>query len=112
MSDFILQQHSLTVIQVNEGKSPAYSLDTAAQHAGIHPELLRYYCRAGLLSDRRFQTEPEPVFDDEAIYELQRIEHYRRKLGVNLSALPVVLDLLREIEALRNDLRFRQKHSS
>ena len=111
MSNFILQQRSLTVIELTDERRGAYSLDTAAQHAGIHPDLLRYYCRAGLLGDARFQSEAEPVFDDAAIYELRRIEHYRRHLGVNLSALPVVLGMVREIEMLRSDLQFRRKHS-
>ncbi len=53
-------------------------------------------------------SEQELVFDDDALYDLRRIKHYRRLHGVNLRALPVVFGLLREIESLRAELRFRR----
>ena len=109
MSDFVLvEQHSLTVVEVTAGEGAAYSLDTAAHLADVHPDLLRHYCQAGLLGKDRVSTGKEPVFDDDALYELRRIEHYRRHHNVNLHALPLVIGLLREIEGLRDELRLNR----
>lgn len=106
MSNFVLvEQHTLTAIEVTVDRQ-TYSLDDAARLAEVHPDLLRYYCRTGLLGDDRMQSEQEPVFDDNALYELRRIEHYRRHHGVNLRSLPLFFGLLREIENLHAELRF------
>ncbi|MEI6535067.1 MAG: MerR family transcriptional regulator [Verrucomicrobiaceae bacterium] len=108
MSDFILtEQYSTASLKVVEAGVTFYTLDAAAVLAGVHPDLLRYYCRAGLLGEARAQDH-EPVFDDDALYELRRIEHYRRHHGVNLRALPLVFDLLREIEQLHAELRLNR----
>ena len=77
----------------------------AARLAELSAETLREYCQAGLLGAPRAAEEP---FDDDAIYELRRIEFYRRRHGVNREALPIVLDLLREVERLRAELRARR----
>ncbi len=107
MSDFVLvEEHSLTVVEVVAADRHTYSLEDAARMADVHPDLLRHYCQAGLLGEDRVQGEQEPVFDDDALYELRRIEHYRRHHGVNLRALPLVFGLLREIESLHAELRF------
>ena len=109
MSDFVLvEQHSLTVIEVTAGEGAAYSLDTAAQLADVNPDLLRHYCQAGLLGEDRVLMSKEPVFDDDALYELRRMEHYRRHHNVNLHMLPLVIGLLREIESLRDELRLHR----
>ena len=109
MSNFVLvEQQSLTVIKVTAGEGATYSLDTAAQLADVHPDLLRHYCQAGLLGEDRASTDKEQIFDDDALYELRRVEHYRRHHHVNLHVLPLVIGLLREVESLRDELRFNR----
>ena len=106
MSDFILiQQQTLTLSEVQAGQQ-TYSLDEAAAHADVHPDLIRYYCRSGLLGEDHVLLESKPLFDDQALYDLRRVEHYRRHHGVNLRALPLLCRLLREIESLHAELRF------
>jgi DNA-binding transcriptional MerR regulator len=83
-----------------------YSLEAASSLTGVHPALLQHYCRTGLLGDARRNPDEEPVFDDNALYEVRRIEHFRRRQGVNLRALRLVCDLSREIERLHAELRF------
>ena len=102
---FLVEQQSLSGVRSAPDTRQTYTLDDAARVAGVHPDLLRYYCRSGLLGDAWMQNEPEPVFDDDALYELRRIEHYRRHHGLNLRALPLVISLLREIEDLDAELR-------
>jgi DNA-binding transcriptional MerR regulator len=106
VSDFILiQQQTVALSQVQFGQQ-TYSLDEAAVHADVHPDLIRYYCRSGLLGEDRVLLESQPVFDDQALYDLRMVEHYRRHHGVNFRALPLVCRLLREIEGLHAELRF------
>lgn len=104
MSDFVLvKKHTLAVVSVPM-EQQAYSVEEASQMADVHPDLVRYYCRAGLLGKQG--DGQEWVLDDEALYDLRRIEHYRRHHRVNLRALPLLFGMLREIESLRAELRF------
>jgi DNA-binding transcriptional MerR regulator len=107
MSDLIVtEQTAVTAVQVTVTANAVYSLETAAELTDVHSDLLRKYCELGLLGDERSTAGIELTFDDEALYEVRRIEYYRRKLGVNLHALPVITDLVQEVERLRAELRF------
>ena len=98
--------YSLTLVQVTVPAAAAHSLETAARLAGLHPEMLRHYCRIGLLGEARAQPEPEPTFDDSALYELRRFEHYRRHHGLDRRSLRLLGQLWREIERLQAEVRF------
>jgi DNA-binding transcriptional MerR regulator len=97
----------VTLVCVPPGPARSVSLAAAARLSGVHPELLLYYCRTGLLGpERAAQGGGHPVFDAEALEEIGRIEHYRRHLGVQRRALHLVEKLWREGERLRIELRF------
>jgi DNA-binding transcriptional MerR regulator len=98
--------YSLTLVTVTEAGPTMYALEDAARLAGVHPELLRHYCRLGLFGEARARPEAELVFDDDALYELRRFEHYRRHHGVNRQTLRLICDLWRELERLETELRF------
>jgi DNA-binding transcriptional MerR regulator len=104
----ILEGHSLVLSRTEYSGRSTYSLDEAAGLAGVHPELIRYYCRLGIFSAAGGGREGEPAFDDDAIYELRRIEHYRRHYGVNRRALPLICRLLRDVARLEAEVRFRE----
>jgi DNA-binding transcriptional MerR regulator len=107
MSDFVFsERHVLMRVGVIEAGSAIYSLDAAAALTGVHPEMLRYYCRAGLLGAQRSRKESEPTFDDDGLYQVRRIEHFRRRHGVNRRALALLCELWREVERLQTELRF------
>jgi DNA-binding transcriptional MerR regulator len=97
---------SLTIVCVPAGASALYSLAAAARLTGVHVEMLRYYCRLGLIDALQDDRESEPVFDENALSEVRRIEHYRRHLGVNRRALPLLCELWREGERQKIELRF------
>ena len=99
---------SLQVLSVAASRPPTYSLDAAASLAGIHPEMLRYYCRRGFFGEARARAQSELIFDDDALYELRRLEHYRRHHGVNRKTLRLLCDLWREVERLRSEIRFQR----
>ena len=101
------EQSSLTLVLVREAIRPAiYSLEAAAKLADIHPEMLRYYCGLGILGEGFARPGVELIFDDDAVYELRRFEHYRRHHGVNRKTLRLLCDLWRDVERLRSEVRF------
>jgi hypothetical protein len=107
MTNFIFYQNpTLTIVCVPAGAPARYSLPTAAGLCNLHPELLQYYCDLGLLGAERAGTDREPTFDDNALYEIRRIEHDQHHHGVNRQALPIICELRREVERLQAELRF------
>lgn len=108
MSNFVIVgNRSVQLVGASRSGRVLHSLDDAAQLAEVHPELVRYYWRLGLFGPVPRESQPEPVFDDDALYELRRIEHYRRHYGVNRRALPLISRLLRDVERLEAEVRFR-----
>lgn len=100
------RKYSLTLVRVTVASPGVYPLEAAARLAGVHPEMLRYYCRLGLFGETRARPETELIFDDDALYELRRFEHYRRHHGLNRKTLRLICGLWREVERLQAELRF------
>jgi DNA-binding transcriptional MerR regulator len=100
------KKYSLMLVRATTAGPATYSLETAARLAGVHPEMLRYYCRLGLFGETRAQSGVEPIFDDDGLYELRRFEHYRRHHRVNRKTLRLICGLWREVERLQTELRF------
>ena len=98
--------YTLTIIRVTEHGPSTYSLEAAAQLAEVHPEMLRYYCQLGLFGQERARPDAELIFDDDALYELRRFEHFRQHHGVNRKTLRLLCGLWCEIERLQGELRF------
>jgi hypothetical protein len=87
------------------GARMTYTLEVASKMTGAEPELIRYYHVSGVV-----HAAPKgsgAMFDDDAIYELRRLEHYRRHLGANRQALALIGGLLREVARLEAELRFK-----
>ncbi len=93
-------------VEVAATSQETYPLEATARLADVHPVLLRHYCSLGLLGAERVTVTTETRFNDETVYEVRCIEHYRRHHGVNLHALPLLLDLVREVERLHTEVRF------
>jgi hypothetical protein len=105
--DFILCScTALTLVCLPPGPPARHSLADAAHLTGVHPEMLRYYCRLGLLDARLDAVTREPTFDNDALEETSRIEHFRRYLGVHRRALPLICQLRRECERMQIKLAF------
>ena len=83
-----------------------YSLDMAAQLAGVPRRSILVYCRAGLV---RFTFQPPygiMTFTEEAIHTVRRIEHVRTNHSADITLLKTLFGLLEEVEQLRSELRF------
>jgi hypothetical protein len=83
-----------------------FSLEAAAGFTGVHPDLLRYYCRIGLIESVADGLTDEPAFDESALQEVRRLEHYRRHLGVCRRALPLLCELRRKSERQHIEIGF------
>ena len=97
---------TLTLVCVPSAALALYSLEAAARLTGVHPEMLRYYCRVGLLDAQHGIPGHDLLFAESALQEIRRIEHYRRHLGVGRRALPLVCELRRAGERQQIELRF------
>ena len=107
MTNFVFYHNpTLTLVCVSADAPARYSLSTAAYLCDVHPDMLRHYCQLGLLGPAYTDLETDPTFDDSALYEIRRIEHYQRHHGVNRQALPLLCGLWREVERLQGEVRF------
>jgi len=104
---FVLSANPTLALMVVPAVTRVYfSLEAAAHLTGVHPELLRYYCRLGVFESRRDGGSGNPTFDANALREVRQLDHYRRHLGVGRQALPLLCDLRRAGERQQIDLRF------
>jgi DNA-binding transcriptional MerR regulator len=93
----------LTVVNPDTGK--LYDLRTAAEYAAVDPDGIRAYCRQGLVRAIRYKEDGEPLFDEDGIYWLRRIQSLRTEMQLEGQGLRIVLDLMQEVERLRQELR-------
>lgn len=87
-------------------EAPAtYSLAAVARTCGVHPHLVMHYCRIGLLGPALALEDAEAVFTDDTLFELRRIERYRRHHGVERRTLRLLCALWHDVDRLESDLR-------
>jgi hypothetical protein len=107
MINFIFSPNpTLTLVCVPSGDSALFSVDAVARFTGVHPDMLQYYWRVGLIEAARDGSSGELLLDESALREVRRIEYYRRHLGVGRRALPLLCDLQRKAERRHISLRF------
>ncbi|MFC1762399.1 MerR family transcriptional regulator [Planctomycetota bacterium] len=99
-----LRSQTLVLFQPKPGV--LYSLDATARIAGLPRRSILIYCRAGLV--RPVIQPPYGIleFTEEAIYTLRRIEHLHTVRGLELTWIKTILDLVNEVEQLRDEVRF------
>jgi len=82
-----------------------YSLEDAARHAGLHPELLRHYCRLGVFAATSLSPDREPRFDDNALFAMRRFEQHRRRHKLDRNTARLIHHLQCEVERLQAEVR-------
>src|SRR5262249_27023808 len=85
----------------------ALSLEAFSTTAGVHPDLLRRLVRLGLLGPY-VDAAGQLWFPPAQLTRLARAQRLRAALGLNYSALGLVLDLLTRIDELETTLRVRR----
>ena len=97
----------LTIVRLHvhyPSRDTAYDLDSLARLANVHPALVSQYVRRGLLDPLDDRGEHEWRFDDRSLHLLRRIQRLRSELGVNINGVAVILELLQQLEDLRQEV--------
>jgi MerR family transcriptional regulator/heat shock protein HspR len=82
-----------------------YSLEVIAELAGVNTQTVIQYHEQGFLKPIRDDDREPTVFDTESLRQLRRIEHLRATCEVNDAGLALILNLLHEVECLREERR-------
>jgi MerR family transcriptional regulator/heat shock protein HspR len=85
---------------MNPDNETVYTLEVFARISGVDQETILHYQEQGFI---RARPGAGGHFDDEALRTLRRIEHLRETCGVNETGLRLMLDLLDEVERLRDE---------
>ena len=93
----------LTVINPEAGK--LYDVRAAAEYTAVDPDGIRTYCREGWVRAIEYQENGEPLLDEDGIYWLRRIQDLRTEMRLEGPVLRIVLDLMQEVERLRQEVR-------
>jgi DNA-binding transcriptional MerR regulator len=100
-------QSSGTALQPFEPDAGSvYSIETVATLLQVPRRHIVVYFKHGLVSP---VIDPASVgwwFDDGAIRALRRMEYLRADCGINLTGIKLIMELTKEVELLRQRLRF------
>src|SRR3990172_6554905 len=90
-----------------EHAEPCYAISVAAKMVGVHAQTLRYYERAGLIEPSRSQGNIR-LYSQRDIELLRRIKSLMNDLGVNLAGVEVLLNMLKRMESMEQELQHLQ----
>jgi MerR family transcriptional regulator, heat shock protein HspR len=79
-----------------------YSIAVASRLTGMHPQTLRKYERAGLLTPIR-QGGNQRLYSEADIQRLRRIQYLVEVRGVNVAGLELALAMSDRLDALGSD---------
>lgn len=96
----------LSLAVVRARTTTFYSHAAVPRLTGVEGKTLRYYCRLGLIAAHHGVLANEPTFDEDALHEVRRSEHYRRHLGIGTRELPSICRVSRAGGRLKLELRF------
>jgi len=86
---------------------PVYVISVAAELAGMHPQTLRSYDRAGLVSPGRAGRARRYSVRDVAL--LREVAKLSQEEGVGLAGIHRILELQNELAELREENRSRSR---
>ena len=92
-----------------------FVISVAARLLNVHPQTLRYYERAGLISPSRSRGNIR-LYSTRDIERAQQIKRLIEDLGVNLAGVEVIMklterlrDMEQELESLRSELARKRR---
>jgi MerR family transcriptional regulator, heat shock protein HspR len=87
-----------------EGTRAVFMISVAAELAEMHPQTLRMYESRGLITPKRSPKNTR-LYSLEDVERLRRIQQMTNEEGLNLAGVESVLELERELERARKELR-------
>lgn len=82
-----------------------YSLEQTARLAQIPRHRIAAYFKHGLITPLEDPDTAGWYFSGHAIRTLRQVEHLRNTFGMSMLAIKVTLDLMQEVENLRDEIR-------
>lgn len=82
-----------------------YSLEVVAELAGVDTTTVLRYQEQGFIRPISREASEAAAFDAECLRQLRRIEHLRATCEMNEAGLKLILNLLEEVEQLREERR-------
>jgi MerR family transcriptional regulator/heat shock protein HspR len=79
-----------------------YTMAVASRLTGMHPQTLRKYERAGLITPSR-QSGNQRLYSDSDIRRLRRIRYLVEERGVNIAGLALALEMADRLDELGSD---------
>lgn len=84
-----------------------HPMEVVVELTGSSRRKIVFYCRQGVVRAAR-RVGDDWLFDEEAIARLRHIETLRQRHRMNWAAIRTIVSLLDQVEALREELRFRR----
>ena len=81
---------------------PLYTMAVAARLTGMHPQTLRKYERAGLITPAR-PSGNQRLYSQADIERLKRIQYLAEERGVNVAGLGLTLAVSDRLDAIVGD---------
>ena len=83
-----------------QGSERYFLISYVSQRYGVHPQTLRQYERAGLLTPMRSRGNTR-LYSKSDLLRLERILGLTREMGVNLAGVEIILRLRDRVEELQ-----------
>ena len=90
-------------------ETTTFSFKEVCQHYHIPKELLIDLIEYGLFNNQTTEIE-KITFDQNALRKMEKAFRLHRDLDINLSGVALALELLDEMNNMRNELRMLRKH--
>jgi MerR family transcriptional regulator/heat shock protein HspR len=87
---------------ISDKKEPLYMIGVAARLLSVHPQTLRLYEREGLVKPKRINRQR--LYSQDDIERLGLIISLTRDLGVNRSAVDIILRMRHRIQCMREEM--------
>lgn len=101
-----LKPKKLSAVQLFEPKpGTAYPIEQLSQLAGISRRRILIYCKERLLVPMANPEVQGYWFDARTLRTLRQIEELRSICGEPLAGVKLILDLMREVQRLRTEMR-------
>ena len=91
------------VVEIEITEEKFYRIEEIAKKAEISQSSLRYYLRIGLITPAK-EDKGYYLLKESTLYRIKKIQRLKKDLGVNLSGVSIILDLLERIEDMERQL--------
>jgi DNA-binding transcriptional MerR regulator len=95
-----------TLQPVEHSTDATYTIEAIANLAQVPRRKIVLYYKHGLVVPASESPDQGWYFNDQAIHVVRRIEYLRSTCGVNLAGIKLIMNLMKEVERLREEVRF------